>query len=186
MQPPPIQTPIFTAAGILSGPWATWFGLLASAVNDISPTSSFKGASLVLSGNQSLTSGAAAVVSWDSANEDRGGFWGGSLPTPAPTKLIIPAGVKRVILTGGIKFDNSSGGGQRTVNIKKNGGDFYGQPNHTLPVAATASFVLMQCETQVITVAKGDYFELFGEQSSGGALDMVAGDNTWFAIWAIE
>ena len=97
-----------------------------------------------------------------------------------PTKLVVPKDVTKVKIACSILFDTNDTG-YRQVQILKNGSAFHGYTNdRTNPLSAAAT-VVSSC-TSVLTVAPGDAFTVEVLQSSGGDLDVVSGNSTWFAM----
>lgn len=127
--------------------------------------------------NQTIPSGINTAITWSTEDFDAAGIW----TISDPTRLTVPATITRVRLTAGVEWASRTGGFVR-VNPRMNGG---GTQPHGLPRDArdyTTSFnVTQNIASGIIVCAPGDYFELIVQQSTG-ALDVVAGDYTWFCM----
>lgn len=93
------------------------------------------------------------------------------------TRVTIPAGLGgRYLVIGRLSW-NTNGTGYRSATIVKNGSVTNTLAQATQPGMASQGTVVNVAE--VVTLAAGDYIELWGKQNSGGALDVI-GDNTTF------
>lgn len=134
-----------------------------------------KGASL---GNQVLSTGVSAQITFNEALYDTDAFFDDT----SQTKFIIPQGVHAVRVSGGIFY--ASGSNRRDLRIQKNNANLSGLPFLSLESASMA--VLLSTSSSVIYVDEGDFFTLVGYQTSGGPLNVMADDLTWFSIEVIE
>jgi hypothetical protein len=153
----------------------------------ITPTNlPWKGARVVLSANQSVANNAFASASWASATVDTNGFWSAG----APTRLTVPTGVTKVRVSASIEWAlNATGVRAMSLNMtpistgvtNTTAGSF----GATAP--GVASLVSAVAATSgIISVSAGDYFELRVGQTSGAALNMIAGNRTWLEIAVVE
>ena len=80
--------------------------------------------------------------------------------------------------------------GYRRVDIKKNAGDYVGRTRMSTINAGSAIPTAVICESSVLTVTSGDYFEVNALQDSGGSLNISgtgsAANTTWFAMEIVE
>lgn len=128
----------------------------------------FVGARVFRTTNQSIANDIDVVLSWTSERFDHGNMWDAG----APTRLTVPTGRSGLWHVGGLVNFAINGTGYRRVDIDLN----------NLAIARVADSAVsglvdhgMSVATVVNAVA-GDRFELFAAQTSGGALDMKAGD----------
>ena len=130
---------------------------------------SFVGCSLTKSANQSLSNNTSTAITFDGEKFDTDSFHDNSTNT---SRVTIPSGKGGYyLITGNLKFTSSTGGVRR-ADLKKNGTliqlYFLQYPN-------TGSDWTGSSFASIENLAVGDYIELFGEQSSGGALNVVGG-----------
>jgi hypothetical protein len=144
----------------------------------------FRGCSVYLTTSQSIPHNTLTAIDFASgvSSED---YDTSSIhdPTANSTRLTVPTGVTRIKLFANIPYASNSTG-NRQVQIWKNGaaGDIYFVDNiDAMATSGTNVFI----STPTVTVAGGDYFELYAFQTSGGALDadgVGAGNRTYFAM----
>jgi len=103
------------------------------------------------------------------------------------SRLIVPAGVTRVRLTGNVIMAGGSSGISQ-VNINKNGtNNFMGSAEHRRALNTTV-LPASNMSTPVLSVTAGNYFELVVLQTSGADTTAYGGafTSTWFAMEIIE
>jgi hypothetical protein len=125
------------------------------------------GARLITGVNVSIPNAAGTMVAWDTAAFDTGGYYGGA----HPTRLTAPStGLYQVSAS---HYWASSGVGERTCQFAVNGNttNTYGIAGLTPP--ADGGVVL----TVLLSLTAGDYVECFVFQNSGGALNILTGQN---------
>jgi len=125
------------------------------------------------------------VVPWTSENYDTDSIHDNSTN---PSRLTVPSGVTRVRLRASGAWAQDEVGDRR-IRTFKNGAVFIGQGNSLVhPADDGTENTIQSCESAVVTVVGGDYFELQASQDSAGALDLVhdSGHSTWFAMEIIE
>lgn len=99
------------------------------------------------------------------------------------SRLTVPTGVTRVRLSCFVAF-NGHATGRRSVWITK-GGLTQAAQRSLYNDASIATYV--QAISAVVTVTSGDFFEVVVDQTSGGALSVLAGvQQIWFAMEIIE
>jgi hypothetical protein len=91
------------------------------------------------------------------------------------SRITIPTGLGGYYLfTGSITWANQNAN-SRTILLYKNGARYDGVFGYTYPGGGSTSY-LNQIFSVVVSTVAGDYFQIFGNQASGGNLD-VYGDN---------
>lgn len=84
-------------------------------------------------------------------------------------RIVIPAGVNRVKVTGGVFWDTNSTG-YRFITIYKNGTGFWGNGSLKIP---GDGYTQMSIGSAIVDVEATDYFELRVNQNSGGSLAVL-------------
>lgn len=127
---------------------------------------------------QSFATGVWAAVGFDNESYDDDSIHDNVTNN---SRLTVPTGVTKVKLTSRITFALNSTG-DRATEILKNGLPFIGTPQLLIPAPAIAPG--MSLVTPVLTVVAGDYFEVWGRQTSGGNLGLLgsAGNGIWFCM----
>lgn len=130
---------------------------------------SFVGCSLTKSANQSLSNNTSTAITFDGEKFDTSGFHDN---TTNNSRITIPSGkAGYYLITGSLKFTSSTTGVRR-ADLNKNGTliqFYFNQYPNTGSDWTGSSFASIE------NLAVGDYIELFGQQSSGGALNVVGG-----------
>lgn len=161
--------------GLISnnGNWRVWTG--SGALTNTS------GSTLVYSeAQQSIIHNANVARIWDTVLHDVNGFWNVS----NPSRLTIPDGVAKVVITGNTRFNVTTGSEGYKFFLFKNGATFIGCPFLETSTNGTSVFPSGGVSSGEIFVVQGDYFEFMVRQSSGGTVltgNDVAGVN-WFSI----
>lgn len=144
----------------------------------------FRGA-LLTTTQGSVATGADYPV-WTDASYDEGGWWSAG----SRTRLVVPAGVSRVRLSGYIRFSGAAGG-MRSVGVFKNGRHntggvrVAGLSDVTMPSNGASAPTGVALTSGVIAVQPGDWFELFTYQDSGGAVGLDPLQPSYFSIEAV-
>lgn len=128
------------------------------------------GAKVFRSTNQSITSGSATAMSFDSEAYDEGGFW----TIDAPTRLTVPYdGVYALTLYADFN-SNDLGDRRGTVNI-----------NGVVTIAVVRTPTVGRATALLLTLTQrftaGDYIEYAVTQTSGVALNVQSGQDGNFA-----
>ncbi|WP_372743177.1 glycosyl hydrolase family 28-related protein, partial [Neptunomonas sp.] len=131
------------------------------------------------SGNQSISDVTVTPINWNAEQRDDCGWHDNATNN---TRLTVPPGVDRVIVSASIVWDNNSVG-ERLVRITKNGSQFPGTAASRIAASTNTS---QNVTTGALNVVSGDYFELEVRQSSTAALNVLADNATWFSIVTIE
>ena len=119
------------------------------------------------------------MLVWDAISHDSGGTWSGT----NPTRLTCPDS-GHVILRVGTQWQ-ANAAGIRDIKMRKNGGDAPGLAEERTQTTS-AGIVSLSTSSTVLSVQPGDYFEIEVLQSSGVALNVLAGDFTWFELQYAE
>jgi len=134
----------------------------------------------------SLSDAVFTVVDLTSEQADSDGFH--STGTN-PSRLIVPTGLGGIYaFVGQMSYQNTSGAGGRQINIRKNaaGSNSGGTSVAVAGVPAMTSNNTTINACGLVPLADADYIEMFGYQSSGGALSIVAGITTvYLHMWRI-
>ncbi len=124
--------------------------------------------------NLSLTSGSVTVVSFDTEDWDNSAMFPGS-----SSVIILPvAGLWGFTAAGAFA---SNGTGLRRLLVDVNGGGTYPTIDSRPAVSGDNTAVTLSGSH---VAAAGDALQLFAHQTSGGALNLLAG--VYFAAWLIE
>lgn len=142
---------------------------------------SFRGALVRSTANQSLTSGIHTAIAFDAEEYDTDTIHDNATNN---TRLTVPTGVTRVRVTCNVSFA-SNGAGIRRLHVRKNGAEFNGGAYSQDDVSGTTIHWL-NASTGVLSVAGGDYFECYAQQTSGGALNVTFDESTWGALEVVE
>lgn len=98
------------------------------------------------------------------------------------TRLVVPAGVTKVRLTGGTRTNTSdASGNQYLLRIQKNGASTY--PGGSSQETDTAGTDSVNVSSPVLDVSEGDYFELV---EFGTSANTLLANQTWFGIQALD
>lgn len=130
--------------------------------------------------SQTIATGTHTQLSFDSEVRDVGGFHSTSSNT---SRLTVPAGVARVRVRANAAFA-ANGVGARSLRVLKNGASLPGVPFIRMINTGAGLAAAINVASGVLDVAPGDYFEASVFQDSGGDLNALADDATWFEIEA--
>jgi len=136
-------------------------------------------ATIQLSANQTVPNNTTSTVDWDVPVYDKGGWF--SVGTPGIFTVPSNSGIRFIELNLNLSWSNNSTGIRR-VWIEKNGSSLAGLPFEAK--TANASTQTSVSSGRVPAVA-GDVFRVRVEQTSGGDLNIVNGNSSWFQIKAI-
>lgn len=142
--------------------------------------SGVRGALVYLTANESIANNTVTAIPWDAESYDTDGIW----TSGSATRLTVPSGVTKVRLSSSANFA-ANATGQRQVLIYKNGAAFIGMPDNLFAALASGAFTAF-AQSATVTVVAGDYFEANVWQTSGGALNVTNGEQTWFAMEILE
>ena len=134
------------------------------------PSAAFAGCSLYNSGAQTLANNTATAITFDSEHFDTDGFHSTSTNT---SRITIPTGKGGYYLFLAFAEWSNSSSGRRYLLLKKNGSGGVEFETLAPPSTASPSAIFYY----ITSTAVGDYFEIFGEQSSGGNLNITFQNN---------
>jgi len=157
-----------TSGNVLTSNGTTW----ASASANFG-----KGALVAKSASQSITSGLATALTWQTATYDSSSVYSGA----TPSRLTVPAGVSLISVQANALW-SADATGYRVLNVRKNGSSFAGSPHVTMYPGSAASTVTQNLGSGVISVTPGDYFEVWCLQNSGSTLTIANDNITWFSM----
>jgi len=156
-----------TSGNVLTSNGTTW----ASASANFG-----RGASVVKTGSQSITTATTTALTWQSAVYDSSSVYSGA----TPSRLTVPSGVSLVSLQAGVIW-SPNGSGYRQVYIRKNGSLANLTPSDTTPTIAGIN-VNQNVASGVQSVTPGDYFETCVYQDSGSTLSVDNSAVCWFSM----
>lgn len=132
-------------------------------------TSTFVGCSVQKTTDQSVSSGTATLLTWDSENFDTDNFHSNVSNT---SRFTIPSGKGGYYLvSGSIQWD-ANANGIRQVQLFKNGTKVNESLGGGSVSSANRSAVSFSF---VVNVVATDYIELYGRQDSGSSLNVLSG-----------
>lgn len=171
--------------GVYSDNPGTGLDLSATAIVGCSPvaaTHNSNGCSLSISANQSIPNGVTTNILWDVENLDTHGFH--NLVTNTD-RMTIPSGkgIRRIKLIASFVF-SANATGERAASIFNSSG--VAIAGHNIPPGLTANKAVGTVNSGEVSVSEGDYFVLGVFQSSGGALNLETGLQTWFKLEVVE
>lgn len=155
----------------------TWVNTDPSIVPSSSP---WRGCRVVRTSTQSVGNAAFDLMSWQTATVDTDGIFS----VGAPTRLTVPTGVTRVRLSASVGWALNATG-QRMVSLLKNGSIPEGSLAQNAPGLASLMSAVSSSSGS-LAVTAGDYFELRVAQTSGGSLNALETERTWFEMEILE
>lgn len=139
------------------------------------------GALVKRSTDQSIANNSSTDMTWGAESYDDADFWEG---VTNPSRLTIPTGVTSARLSAGVRFASNSSGYRQTYLTKNGSPSFDGRCMLTFD-ACGSSQADLSIVSPVLSVTGGDYFSCIVHQTSGGSLNVTAGDFTYFSIEAV-
>lgn len=136
---------------------------------------------------QSITdAGSAKVVTFDNTVEDIGGW-----ADLAGDEFDVPAGVRRVVCTVSVNWDNPDVDGIRVAEVRKNGASMNPPALSVVSPGPAIGDTIVQCFTTFpIDVVTGDALEVAVFQNSGTTTDVlheeVSQNRTYFSIYKVD
>lgn len=124
---------------------------------------------------------AGVVIDWQAEEYDEGAFYDNAA---SASRLVIPSGVTRAILSGQIRINSISSGAAVLGRVRKNGSIvFTGYPG-TVAAAGSGNAVVVNFVSPVLDVAATDYFDVELQLAGDSSVDLTA-SGSWFAIEAV-
>jgi hypothetical protein len=134
---------------------------------------------------QSITTGTATAISFDTSDYNDTSIWSAG----SPTRLTVPAGAIRIRLAGGVRYvADSTANANWQLFIRKAGSSFNGMPyNQLLHPGGTFNHTL-NVSSGILSVTGGDWFELYTQQNTGSSVntDTALSGTTWFSMEIVE
>lgn len=153
---------------------AAWVNVPAAILNRV--LLPFRGALTDKTATQSVAANIDTPVAFQGAVYDTDGFWSAA----NPTRLTVPVGVTKVIVSANLRLTGGTGNNQ--LKITKNGADMPG--TGTVSMSSGFTTAHMNTTTAVLNVAPGDWFEAVAFSSVARTID--SGPRTWLAIAVVE
>lgn len=135
-----------------------------------------KFARVAKSSGQTIPATTYTPVSFQTEQVDVGGFYDAG----QPTRLTVPSGVTRVIVTGNLEFSNVAG--QTIAAITKNGEQLLSGLSTRDVETGVNSYVNVQ--SGILTVEPGDYFEIHAYAAT--SRDVLFSTAVWFSIEEVQ
>jgi hypothetical protein len=145
----------------------------------------FRGCLVRITAAKSISDSVWQAVQFSDSGEDYDTDTIHNLNANSGKRLVVPAGVTKVRISGNVSWEANATGVRRIV-IYKNGAYGYNGCvyDDRLPISGSLATRMNFC-SPVLSVAATNYFELFVYQNSTGALN-VLGDSTCFAMEIVE
>jgi len=145
---------------------------LSGGLNNIG----IKGGLFYSTGNQPVASGTVAVVEYGARDYDPDGLWKGS-----GGDIVIPAGVSRVRVSGGILMDAAtSGGTARELYFTINGQSSRGMGQMST-AAVSSKGTYMNIMSAVVLVSTGDIIRMNVRHDDGASRTLI-GNQSWMQV----
>jgi hypothetical protein len=138
----------------------------------------FRGAHVTRSTSQSIPNSTSTAVAWDSEVSDTDAIHDTATNN---SRLTVPSGVTVVRLIGATDWF-SAAGSYRICQIKQNSGGAIVANDYRAPIFESYATLT----SGPVAVIAGDYFELFVQQDSGGALNFNANARAWFKMEIVQ
>ncbi|RJX18974.1 MAG: hypothetical protein C4575_09360 [Desulforudis sp.] len=142
-----------------------------------------RGALVYRTASQLLSDAVNTALIWSVASYDTDTCWA----VANPTRLTVPSGVTRVQLFGNVQF-NQNATNFRFIGFYKGGAAGYGFSGLQVQAANGVGTypTVLSVVSSPLTVAAGEYFELYAQQNSTGNLGVAATTGTWFAMRILQ
>jgi hypothetical protein len=136
----------------------------------------FRGALAQKTATQSVSANTETAITFNSTIYDTDSFWSNA----NPTRLTVPGGVTRVIVSANVRITGGSTSAQ--LQLRMNGGDVVGVGNVNMSTGFTVAQI--NAVSAPISVTAGDYFEASVFVTAARTID--ASPRTWLAIQVVE
>jgi hypothetical protein len=134
------------------------------------PSTTFVGCSLQKA-TQSIATGTWVALTWNVETNDSNNFHDNATNN---SRVTIPAGYAgRYLITTTLGYDQSAGTGARYVGIYKNGSSVSLTAIGIAAGGVTITGTVPVTYTDIVNCSVADYLEIYGHQSSGGALSVL-------------
>lgn len=132
-----------------------------------------------------FTANSPFLVPWNAVEYDTDGFWN----IAQPTRITIPEGVNKVRLRGQINLTSVNTAHSVYTHFYKNGtSEFAGSGVQNIKHSSTGyQNNFYGCETAIIPVAEGDYFELrINGSGTTAAMNDILPTLSWLCVEVVE
>jgi putative cofactor-binding repeat protein len=158
----------------------------------------YRGAAVYRTSNQSIPNATLTAISWSeapTASNSETNVSGQSIwASGNPTRLTVPAGVKKIRLRGALQWAVPGGATDLGFTFRKNGSDYAYDGRPAISGGSASGGLQLAINSPAITVTEGDYFEMMAIQSSGGNLNALyqdtaspgGGRQTWAEMEIVE
>jgi hypothetical protein len=136
----------------------------------------FRGALTQKTATQSVPANTETTITFNNTIYDTDSFWSNA----NPSRLTVPAGVTRVIVSANVRITGGSTSAQ--LQLRMNGGDVVGVANVNMSTGFTVAQI--NAVSAPISVTAGDYFEASVFVTAARTIDSSA--RTWLAIQVVE
>lgn len=153
------------------------YRVIAGAARLIGAPGAFSGALVSRTTNKTIPTGIDTQMSWSAAVYDFGGWF----PTPGSATLTVPAGISRVRMHSSIEWEFTTGT-VRHLFFEKEFAPIVGLPKDVRTSVSSSHFIA----SPVINVVPGDRLQTVVFHDVGVDLDVLFGDQTFFAIEAVR
>lgn len=111
---------------------------------------------------------------------------GGTHTIETADKLVVPAGVSAVRVSGSCHWASASNGIRAPAIVRNTDFGLIGRTEDKYVAGGTGTDNVQPMSSPVIPVSEGDFFQLNVFQNSGGAVNVLADSGTSFSIEAVE
>lgn len=146
------------------------------------PGPATRGALVRKSADQAISNTTVTTLTWNTEDQDTDAIHDGSSNT---SRLTVPNGVSQVRISCNVQIGPGSGN-YRKVSQIKNGSVFAGAGFVSVFPAGNLQSTLLNAVSAIVDVTAGDYFEVQVQQDSGGSLNVIANEFTWFQMEIIR
>ena len=165
---------IVASAGFAQSATSAAFAGSASRASSVT----FRGALLLVNSAVSLADDTNVTLSWGSPAFDTASFFASA----APSRVTMGAGVSYARLAAQVGF-SAVVSGFRRLSITQNGGAVNGYALVTAwAVSSADSPTEVYCQTAVLSVVSGDYFEVVARHNAAATLSTLNDSRTWFSL----
>jgi hypothetical protein len=172
-----------TAADTLAALTVGTDGQVLTADSTVSPTGlkwatpssgtpAFVGVGVKKSANQSIANATFTAITFNQEDFDTNAFHDTSTNN---TRITIPAGKAGYYAIAGIIIWSGNGTGNRGIELQKNGASVSYMNFLSAPATNDGGYSM----SYILNLAVSDYVELFGYQTSGGALNIISAGTSW-------
>lgn len=123
------------------------------------------------------------AIPWSTAHHDDFGMWN----SVQPTRITIPKGISKVRFSCGSVFETNTAG-MRQVFLQKNSEEHpLGYISHTQHGGySNESSTSWTDQGGIMDCKQGDFFKLIAVQTSGGSINFLGVNSSWFLCEVIS